>query len=167
MARFDATEQIGVNAVQQIVLKELGWIFREQPVIDMGIDAHIELVDEQPTGKLIAVQIRTGPSHFTETDDAYIFRGKLTHLDYWTNHSLPVILGAHFIESGETFVHVDANRVKRTGKSWTIPIPKANRLGAGTRDAVASVFDGSPAQQRMRKLAAPDAAHQGRREGFS
>jgi Domain of unknown function (DUF4365) len=43
-------------------------------------------VDEQPTGKLIAVQIKTGPSHFAEIDDSYIFRGKLTHLDYWTNH---------------------------------------------------------------------------------
>jgi hypothetical protein len=111
-------------------------------------------VDEQPTGKLIAVQIKTGPSHFAEIDDSYIFRGKLTHLDYWTNHSLPVILVAHFIESGETFwVHVDKSQVKRTGKSWTIPIPKTNRLGAGTRAALASVFDGSPAQQRMRKLA--------------
>ncbi|MGF6810745.1 hypothetical protein OKW30_005937 [Paraburkholderia sp. Clong3] len=114
----------------------------------------VALVDKQPTGKLIAVQIKTGPSHFTETDDAYVFRGKLTHLDYWTNHSLPVILVAHFIETGETFwVHVDANHVKRTGKSWTIPIPKANRLGAGTRDVLVSVFDGSPPQQRMRKLA--------------
>ncbi|MCX4150016.1 MULTISPECIES: DUF4365 domain-containing protein [Paraburkholderia] len=154
MARFNATEQIGVNAVQQIVLKELEWIFREQPVIDMGIDAHIELVDKQPTGKLIAVQIKTGPSHFAEAGDAYIFRGKLTHLDYWTNHSLPVILVAHFIESGQTFwVQVDENLVKRTGKSWTIPIPKANKLGAGTREALMSVFDGSPSQQRMRKLA--------------
>lgn len=154
MARFDATEQIGVNAVQQIVLKELGWIFREQPVIDMGIDAHIELVDEQPTGKLIAVQIKTGPSHFAEIDDAYVFRGKLKHLDYWTNHSLPVIIVGHLVESGSTFwVHVDASQVKRTGKSWTIPIPKANQLGAGTRNALASVFDGSSAQQRMRKLA--------------
>ncbi|TSP10642.1 DUF4365 domain-containing protein [Cupriavidus campinensis] len=44
MARFNATEQIGVNAVQRIVLRELEWIFREQPVIDMGIDAQIELV---------------------------------------------------------------------------------------------------------------------------
>ncbi|WP_429325845.1 DUF4365 domain-containing protein [Paraburkholderia sp. GAS348] len=54
-------------------------------------------MDEQPTGKLIAIQIRTGPSHFAECDDSYIFREKLTHLDYWTNHSLHVILVTHFI----------------------------------------------------------------------
>ncbi|MEX3694202.1 DUF4365 domain-containing protein [Paraburkholderia sp. BR14263] len=153
MGRFDPTEQIGVNAVQQIVLNELRWIFREQPVIDMGIDAHIELVDRQPTGKLIAVQIKTGPSHFVEKAGGYIYRGSLTHLDYWTNHSLPVILVAHLIEKGETYwVQVEASRVKRTGKSWTIEIPKVNRLGAGTRASLTDVFDGTPAQQRMRKL---------------
>lgn len=63
MGRFSPTEQIGVTAVGHIVFKELKWIFREQPICDMGIDAQIELVDERPTGKLIGVQIKAGPSH--------------------------------------------------------------------------------------------------------
>ena len=46
MARYSTTERIGVNAVEHIVLHELGWIFREQPIVDMGIDAHIERVDD-------------------------------------------------------------------------------------------------------------------------
>jgi len=155
MGRFDPTEQIGVNAVQSIVLSKLGWIFREQPVIDMGIDGQIELVEHgNPTGKLIAVQIKTGPSHAKETDVAYVFRGKLAHLDYWTNHSLPVILVLHLPNSEETFwVQVNAERVTRTGQSWTIAIPKCNRLGEATAGALTAVFDGTPAQQRMRKLA--------------
>jgi len=154
MARFNSTEQIGVNAVQGIVLSELGWIFREQPVIDMGIDAHIELVEDgEPTGKLIGVQIKTGPSHFAETADAYIYRGNLTHLEYWKNHSLPVILVAHLIKSDETlWVQVDAAKVRTSGKSWTIAIPKTNKLGNSTRKALTAIFDGTPAQQRMRKL---------------
>ncbi|GAB2916189.1 hypothetical protein GCM10027093_63390 [Paraburkholderia jirisanensis] len=155
MPRFDATEQIGVNAVQGICLNELGWIFREQPVIDMGIDAQIELVQEgNPTGKLVAVQIKTGPSHVRETDSAYVFRGRLTHLDYWTNHSLPVLLILHLPEATGTFwVHVDGDHITRTGKSWTIEIPKANRFGVASMHALSAVFDGSPAQQRMRRLA--------------
>jgi hypothetical protein len=154
MGRFSPTEQIGVTAVAHIVFKELKWIFREQPICDMGIDAQIELVvDEKPTGKLIGVQIKAGPSHFEETDDAYVFRGKLIHLDYWTNHSLPVILVAHFPKADETFwVHVDANKVRQAGKSWTIEIPKGNKLGAGSREVLTPMFDGSPVQQRMRKL---------------
>jgi len=155
MARFDPTERVGVNAVERIVLEDLDWIFREQPVIDMGIDAHIELVEEgRPSGKLIAVQIKTGPSHFRETDDAYVFRGSLTHLDYWTNHSLPVILVAHLPDVAQTYwVHVDASKVHRAEKSWTILIPKINIFNADARDALAALFDGTPAQQRMRKLA--------------
>lgn len=154
MARFDPTERVGVNAVEGIVLGDLGWIFREQPVVDMGIDAHIELVEEgQPSGKLIAVQIKTGPSHFRETDGAYIFRGSLTHLDYWTNHSLPVILIAHLPNVAQTYwVHVDASKVHRAEKSWTIPIPKTNLFNADASDTLAALFEGTPAQQRMRKL---------------
>jgi hypothetical protein len=155
MTRYEPTERVGVNAVEQLVLKDLGWIFREQPIVDMGIDAHIEFVDNgQPTGKLIAVQIKSGPSHFRETDDAYVFRGALTHLDYWTNHSLPVILVAHLPESNRTlWVYVDRNEVHRAEKSWTIPIPKTNVLSRQTKNALTALFDGSPSQQRMRKLA--------------
>lgn len=154
MARYNPKEQIGVNAVQKIILKELGWIFREQPLVDMGIDAHIELVEDEPTGKLIALQIKTGRSHFVERKDAYEFRGKLAHLEYWTNHSLPVILVAHFDEENETYwVLVDESKVNCTGKSWTIAIPKKNKLGKNTRAALSKVFAGSPAQNRMRRLA--------------
>ncbi|VWB82629.1 hypothetical protein BLA23254_03899 [Burkholderia lata] len=155
MARYVSTERVGVNAVEHIVLNDLGWIFREQPVVDMGIDAHIELVDGgQPTGKLIAVQIKTGPSHFQENADAYIFRGTLTHLDYWTNHSLPVILVAHLPESNRThWVYVDVNKVHRAEKSWTISVPKTNVLSRKKKDDLAALFEGSPSQQRMRKLA--------------
>jgi len=57
-SRYSATERIGVNAVEAIVLNDFKWIFRGQPISDMGIDAHIERVDEgTPSGKLIAVQM--------------------------------------------------------------------------------------------------------------
>lgn len=38
-------------------------------------------------------------------------------------------------------------------KTWTIAISKGNRLGKATAAALTAVFDGTPAQQRMRKLA--------------
>jgi membrane-associated protease RseP (regulator of RpoE activity) len=37
-SRYSSVERKGVNAVEGIVLNELGWIFREQPTTDMGID---------------------------------------------------------------------------------------------------------------------------------
>jgi hypothetical protein len=45
------TERLGVNAVERIFMKELGWIFREQTVADWGIDAQVEVANEsRPTG---------------------------------------------------------------------------------------------------------------------
>jgi hypothetical protein len=50
MPRYSPTERIGVNATERIVVNDLGWIFREQLVVDQGIDAHIERVDnKEPT----------------------------------------------------------------------------------------------------------------------
>lgn len=39
------TERIAVAEVQRTVVAELGWLFREQPKDDYGIDAQVELVD--------------------------------------------------------------------------------------------------------------------------
>ena len=154
MARYSTTERIGVNAVEHIVLHELGWIFREQPIVDMGIDAHIERVDDgSPTGKLVALQIKTGSSHFHESGDGFVYYGSLTHLDYWSGHSLPVLLVAHFPESNQTlWALVTEGSTARTAKGWKIAIPKANVFGETSRDQLAEIFEGSPAQQRLRKL---------------
>jgi len=77
-----------------LAVQKLGWIFREQTKADHGIDAHLEIVNEgKPTGKLVGLQIKSGPSYFDECqDEDFIFRGTDTHLEYWTNHSLPVVL---------------------------------------------------------------------------
>ena len=61
----ERTERAGVLAVGEIINNRLGWIFREQPVSDFGIDAHVEVVEgDQVTGRLFALQIKSGPSYF-------------------------------------------------------------------------------------------------------
>lgn len=154
MPRYSTTERLGVNAVEQITLRELGWIFREQPVVDMGIDAQIELVDHgQPTGKLLAVQIKTGLSHFHETNGHYVYYGDLTHLDYWTGHSLPVIFVAYFLESDTTlWASVDEDSVERTSSGWKIAIPKSQVFGDRTSESLSVLFEGTPALQKLRTL---------------
>src|SRR5580704_14435654 len=103
MTKYSKTERVGVNAVERIVINDLGWIFREQPILDFGIDAQAELVEDGPTGKLIGLQIKSGLGNFSETSDGLVYYGDLDHLDYWLSHSLPVILVAHLPESDETF----------------------------------------------------------------
>ena len=69
------TERIGVNHCGEIAERN-NWLFREQPVNDIGIDAHIEFVDASGKPKqLLAMQIKTGESWFKEQkDDCVIFR---------------------------------------------------------------------------------------------
>lgn len=154
MTRYDPTERIGVNAVERIVIDELGWIFREQPIVDMGIDAHIERVDEgSPTGKLAAVQIKSGLGNFREQESCLVYYGALRHLEYWSGHSLPVVLIAHIPERDETFwTVVDEESAARTRTGWKIEIPKTNHFGSQAKSELHVIFEGSPAQQRLRKL---------------
>lgn len=155
MSRYSATERTGINAVEAIVLNELKWIFREQPIADMGIDAHVELVEDgNPSGKLIGLQIKTGKGNFHETKDAYVYYGEDVHLDYWTNHSLPVILVGHIPETKETlWVHVSESTVERTQKGWKVSLLKTARLDPAVRDDLAKLFKGSPREQKLRQLA--------------
>lgn len=154
MQRYSATERVGVNRVEQIIVGDLGWIFREQPIVDMGIDAQIELVvDSTATGKLVAAQIKTGSSHFHEARDAYTYYGHLEHLEYWLDHSLPVVLIAHLPESDQTvWVQVTSESAVKTKTAWKIAIPKDNKLGSATKERLEAIFAGTPARQRLRKL---------------
>lgn len=72
MFMVNFTERIGVNHVGEIAERNQ-WMFREQPIDDVGIDAHMELTE--PTGEpkqLLALQIKSGTSWFKEKKDDYI-----------------------------------------------------------------------------------------------
>ena len=92
MANF--TERIGVSHVAEIAARN-DWIFREQPIDDLGIDAHMEYTE--PSGKskqLLALQIKSGTSWFQEKRGKYyIFRDiNERQYNYWTMNSLPYLL---------------------------------------------------------------------------
>ena len=88
------TERIGVNHVGEIAERNQ-WMFREQPIDDVGIDAHMELTE--PTGEpkqLLALQIKSGTSWFKEKKDDYIILRDINErqYNYWTMNSLPCIV---------------------------------------------------------------------------
>ena len=92
MANF--TERIGVNHIGEIAERNQ-WMFREQPIDDVGIDAHMELIE--PTGEskqLLALQIKSGASWFKEKKDNYIIFRDINErqYNYWTMNSLPCIV---------------------------------------------------------------------------
>ncbi|MBV9161241.1 MAG: DUF4365 domain-containing protein [Pseudonocardiales bacterium] len=54
---------IGVTRAKLAFEEGLGWLFREQPTEDYGIDAHAEVVDEKMVrGRQLSLQIKSGTS---------------------------------------------------------------------------------------------------------
>jgi hypothetical protein len=101
---FDPIERLGVNAVEAAVLA-MGHIWREQPVNDYGIDGHIEIVgdDQRPTGQLVGVQVKSGPSFFSRAGELSVpFYVSQEHWEYWSTHSLPIIVVLHDEATGRT-----------------------------------------------------------------
>lgn len=147
------TERLGVNAVERIFMKELGWIFREQTVADWGIDAQVEVANEsRPTGRLLALQIKSGKSFFQEKTGNIVFHGKRRHLEYWISHSLPVVIVIHNPETNETlWQRVNFEDVQyRDYENWSLEIPRENILGAGARDQLERGVSDISAQRRIR-----------------
>jgi uncharacterized protein DUF4365 len=120
------TERLGVSKLEYFFSAN-GWLFREQFLHDYGIDAHVEIVDgDQPTGKLIAIQIKSGQSYFSETTKySIIFRTDNRHIEYWIAHSLPVIVVLYDpVKEMLYWEEVSESSYKNTGKGWKIDIPK-------------------------------------------
>ena len=113
--------QAGVHAIGKIFSEEFGWIFRDQPVGDFGIDAHVEVCKSgRPTGRLIALQIKYGESYLKhKTKDGFLYRGVDSHLEYWTKHSLPVILVlCDPVQNISYWESISHEKIQRTSKGW-------------------------------------------------
>lgn len=154
VSKSHTTARAGIAVVQTIITK-LGWLFREQPISDFGIDAEIEVVlHGHATGRLIAAQIKSGSSYFRKaTTLAFRYRGKLEHLEYWLNHSLPVVVILHDPETDHCYwEEVSARTVNRGLKEWDLMIPKSQTLGPKTARRLALLSEGSPYILRLRGL---------------
>jgi hypothetical protein len=143
--------ELGVNYTSIKALK-IGLICRPQPTLDYGIDAHLEIKEKgQPTGRLIAAQIKNGKSYVTEKNDYFIFYGLYKHLLYWLRHSLPVII-VYVEEKSETevncyWVEVKKGKIKTLENSWKIKIPKSQRIDSANLEALKSVAPGKNPQE--------------------
>jgi hypothetical protein len=132
---FDDSEAKGRTGVHGVALavSKMGWIVRDQPVSDTGIDVHLEPVDEnhKATGRLIGCQIKSGPSYLEEeTASSFIYRGDMEHLAYWRGHSLPVIIILYDDQTGKCYWQVVNDKTAIiTGKGWKLEVPKDSVVG--------------------------------------
>ncbi|WP_291520078.1 DUF4365 domain-containing protein [Acidovorax sp.] len=125
---------MGVNYASTI-FTNYGWLFREQFTQDFGIDAHVEIFDEvdpYPTGKLLALQIKSGKSFFEEPlpdDGGFVFRPEPKHVHYWLGHTMPVLVLFFNPETEEMYwQQVTKEKLSSTGKGWKLTVPKSQRL---------------------------------------
>jgi hypothetical protein len=148
-------ERQGVALVQSLTVTNLHWLFREQAVSDVGIDAHLEIVvDGRATGRLLAIQIKSGESYFREpVADGFLYRIDQEHLDYWLNHSLPVFVVICRPGTREAYRQVVSEQtVTRTNSGCKMLIPSANRFQAdavGRLQAIAAGDAPFPEGQRL------------------
>lgn len=132
-----------------------GWLFREQFSHDYGIDAQVEIVSEgKPTGNLIAIQIKSGPSYFTEeTDTEIVYRADDKHIKYWSKHCLPVIIIVYHPEDEKFYWEsITDETIISTGRGWKINIPKSKLLTEESLTAFRDLTQPPPYIQKLNKL---------------
>jgi len=150
------TDRVGVNAVEKIFIEQFGWIFREQAISDYGIDAHVEVTnDEEPLGRLLALQIKSGASFFKKNKVGnYVFYGKARHLRYWGRHALPVAIVLHNPETGETvWQRIEDSKIRHhKNDRWSIEIPPANVLDKSAKENLERGVSDITVYRRMRLM---------------
>ena len=105
------------------------WMFREQPIDDVGIDAHMEFIES--TGKpkqLLALQIKSGSSWFKEKKDNYIIFRYINErqYNYWTMNSLPCIVVLYNPDDDMCIwekLTVEAIEKTKGGKGFFVKVP--------------------------------------------
>lgn len=125
----NSTERIGIHHCGCIAERN-SWMFREQPVNDIGIDAHMEFVVDGKPRQHLALQIKSGPSWFREKkDNCIIFRNiNERQYNYWTMNSLPCIIVLFNPDDGMCiWQELTPKTIKKTkeggGKGYYVKVP--------------------------------------------
>lgn len=152
--RIHPKERIGVYKSALIFDEELGWIFREQPILDVGIDALIEEAFEgNPTGKFLASQIKTGKGNFYESVDSLTLYVSNVHYYYWLNLNLPIIIVAHIPEENYTcWEHISNETLIKTESQWKIIISKHKLLNRDAKLALQAIVKSQSTDEFISQL---------------
>ncbi len=156
----EGVQLVGLAAYRSRERNGLGCIYRNQGEADGGIDGHIEVVDVATgefTGKLIGVQIKTGPSYFrSKTADGWTVPIAKNTVHYWRQYSVPVVLVLVDAARSELYWALASSGVFAATKThYKIPVSHTQRVDASSADAlVALAAQGTPELvARLRQLA--------------
>ena len=115
--------------------------WRPTPCHDIGIDGQIEFLEHQSsTGKLVAVQVKSGPSFFTHVDgNDFKYYPSAKHVLYWRALNIPVLLVLHNPDIDLT-IYADVKLQLDIGDG-PIRVPKHQTLSASSRDEILGICD--------------------------
>ncbi|MGI8330374.1 DUF4365 domain-containing protein [Actinomadura scrupuli] len=151
----DLAGEAAVAIVNKQVLMSLRWFYRSQQVLDYGIDGQVEIKDDGlPTGRLLALQVKGGPSFFSRPNaNGWTFVPKTKHVRYWLKHALPVIVVIVDLDEEIAYwEHVNSQTVRSTGKGFAITVPREQTI-VTAQDAWLDIAKdmGMRASERYRK----------------
>ncbi len=125
------TERIAIYETAKF-FTECGWIFREQSIGDLGVDALVETsIDENGQIKIFALQIKGGESNFQRKKKNLTFYFSDRHFHYWNaiseNYPLFIVLQGN---NKQVLYWQEYNQdvISKTTKNWKLDIPIDNIL---------------------------------------
>lgn len=156
-------EHLGLTVLKEIVVapspQGLGFLFRELPQFDYGIDAQIEIVSGSAdsavaTGKILSVQVKTGKSYFqNESTDGWVNYVSRPTVEYWRAHSVPVLFVIVDPEKREAYwTQGDAEDHPMTEQNCRIEVKRRNRLDFSADFELRSLAENSSEEDRQRAL---------------
>ena len=108
-------ERLGIAAVQTYAAHRQQ-IWRETGTGDVGVNGNLEFVNPEgfATGRIVAVQVKSGPSYFANPSDrGWKFYPETKHRSYWESFPLPVLLVLHDPNSNTSY-WADVRQVLRS-----------------------------------------------------
>lgn len=127
------TDREGIAVVERIVTRDLRWFFREQSVVDQGIDAHVEVANSgHGTGRLMALQIKSGPSHFRHrVAEGWTFYYTERERTLWHGHALPVVVVLVDLATDTAYwQRISPATERRTRKRYAVTVPEHQTLSS-------------------------------------
>lgn len=140
--RHNNLERKGLHRVALVIEDDFEWVFREQPIADVGIDALVEKCnDGEPTGQFLALQIKSGQGNVYERKNEYIYYISNVHYYYWTKLDIPIILLVYIPKKKKVFWgEINKSRITKTNKGWKLSIPFKNEFHKKSRREINEII---------------------------
>ncbi|MGB5685403.1 MAG: DUF4365 domain-containing protein, partial [Candidatus Electrothrix sp.] len=159
------TERMGIG-IAMTAFEALDFAFREQSESDYGIDAQAELIQsEQPTGRLLGIQLKSGPSYLSKRkrcEAGFVFSTDKKHADYWRDHALPVLICLCDVDTQKVYWQIiNYDTAISTGEGYKIIVPSTQLIDSSSREPLRNLLTPIIPANRYTIFKTDDSSHAG------